>query len=181
MEFVNKNPKIIILSGKAQSGKNECAGIIKDYYNKLCLKTVIISYASYLKMYAKEVLGWDGSESTKPRDFLQQVGVELIKNRINPNMLIDRVIDDIKVYSYFFDVIVISDARFVDEISIVKDNFSNVSVINVLGKSNDLTFEQQNHSTETGLDGYDDYDFIINNDGSKEELRDKIFYLLEEV
>ena len=81
----------------------------------------------------------------------------------------------------FFDVIVISDARFVDEISIVKDNFSNVSVINVLGKSNDLTFEQQNHSTETGLDNYGDYDFIINNDGSKEELRDKIFYLLEEV
>lgn len=181
MEFVNKNPKIIILSGKAQSGKNECASIIKNYYNDLGLKTVVISYASYLKMYAKEVLGWDCSESTKPRDFLQQVGVELIKNKINPNMLIDRVIDDIKVYSYFFDVIVISDARFVDEISIVKDNFSNVSVIHVLGKNNSLTDEQRVHSTETGLDNYSDYDFIINNDGSKEELRNKIFYLLEEV
>lgn len=181
MEFVDKNPKIIILSGKAQSGKNECADIIKEYYEKIGLKTVVISYASYLKMYAKEVLGWDGNESTKPRDFLQQVGVELIKNKINPNMLIDRVIDDIRVYSYFFDIIVISDARFVDEISVIKDNFSNVSVIHVLGKSNDLTFEQQSHSTETGLDGYNDYDFIVNNDGSKEELRNKIFYLLEEV
>lgn len=181
MEFVNKNPKIIILSGKAQSGKNECADIIKEYYEKIDLKTVVISYASYLKMYAKEVLGWDGSESTKPRDFLQQVGVELIKNKINSNMLIDRVIDDIKVYSYFFDIIVISDARFVDEIEVIRKNFSNVSVIHVLGKSNDLTFEQQNHSTETGLDNYSDYDFIINNDGSKEELRNKIFYLLEEV
>lgn len=181
MEFVDKNPKIIILSGKAQSGKNECADIIKEYYEKIGLKTVVISYASYLKMYAKEVLGWDGNESTKPRDFLQQVGVELIKNKINPNMLIDRVTDDIRVYSYFFDIIVISDARFVDEISVIKDNFSNVSVIHVLGKSNDLTFEQQSHSTETGLDGYNDYDFIVNNDGSKEELRNKIFYLLEEV
>lgn len=181
MEFVNKNPKIIILSGKVQSGKNECADIIKEYYEKIDLKTVVISYASYLKMYAKEVLGWDGSESTKPRDFLQQVGVELIKNKINPNMLIDRVIDDIRVYSYFFDIIVISDARFVDEIEVIRKNFSNVSVIHVLGKSNDLTFEQQNHSTETGLDNYSDYDFIINNDGSKEELRNKIFYLLEEV
>ena len=181
MEFIKKNPKIIVLSGKAQSGKNVCASIIKNYYNDLGLKIVIISYASYLKMYAKEVLGWDGSEDSKPRDFLQQVGVELIKNKINPSMLIDRVIDDIKVYSYFFDVIVISDARFVDEISVIKDNFSNVSVINVLGKSNDLTFEQQNHSTEIGLDGYNDYDFIINNNGSRDELKNKIFNILEEV
>ena len=179
MEFINKNPKIIILSGKAQSGKNECADIIKDYYEKIGLKTVVISYASYLKMYAKEVLGWDGNESTKPRDFLQQVGVELIKNKINPNMLIDRVTDDIRVYSYFFDIIAISDARFVDEISVIKDNFSNVSVIHVLGKSNDLTFEQQSHSTETGLDNYNDYDFIINNGGSKDELKKNILEVLK--
>ena len=179
MEFANKNPKIIILSGKAQSGKNDCADIIKEYYEKIGLKTVVISYASYLKMYAKEVLGWDGSESTKPRDFLQQVGVELIKNKINPNMLIDRVIDDIRVYSYFFDIIVISDARFVDEIEVIRKIFSNVSVIHVLGKSNDLTFEQQNHSTETGLDNYNDYDFIINNGGSKDELKKNILEVLK--
>lgn len=181
MNFVKKNPKIIILSGKAGSGKNECSLIIKDYYEKLGLKSVVISYAFYLKMYAKEVLGWDGSESTKPRDFLQQVGVELIKDKINPNMLIDRVVDDIRVYSYFYDVIVISDARFVDEISIIKDNFSNVFVIHVLGKRNSLTFEQQNHSTEVGLDGFDCYDFVINNDGSKEELTRRVFSFLGEV
>ena len=179
MEFIKKNPKIIVLSGKAQSGKNVCASIIKNYYNDLGLKIVIISYASYLKMYAKEVLGWDDSESTKPRDFLQQVGVELIKNKINPNMLIDRVIDDIRVYSYFFDIIVISDARFVDEIEVIRKIFSNVSVIHVLGKSNDLTFEQQNHSTETGLDNYNDYDFIINNGGSKDELKKNILEVLK--
>ena len=181
MEFIKKNPKIIILSGKAQSGKNECADIIRTYYNGLGLKSIVLSYAFYLKIYAKNVLGWDGSEDTKPRDFLQQVGVELIKNKINPNMLIDRAIDDIKVYSYFYDVIVISDARFVDEINVIKNNFSNVSVIHILGKENRLTFDQQNHSTETGLDGYDDYDFVINNDGSREDLRNKLFYLLEEV
>ena len=179
MEFIKKNPKIFILSGKAESGKNECASIIKTYYNNLGLKTVVISYAYYLKLYAKEVLGWDGSESTKPRDFLQQVGVELIKNKINPNMLIDRVIDDIKVYSYFFDVIVISDARFVDEISVVKNSFSNVSVIHINGKDNSLTDEQRVHSTEIGLDSYDDYDFIINNDGSKDELKKNILEVLK--
>ena len=181
MEFINRNPKIIILSGKAQSGKNECADIMKDYYNESGSKTVVISYAFYLKVFAKNVLGWDGNEETKPRDFLQQVGVELIKNKINPNMLIDRVIDDIKVYSYFYDVIVISDARFVDEIDVVKNNFSNVTVIHIDAKDNSLTDEQRSHSTETGLDDYNDYDFVIENDGSREELKYKIFNILEEV
>jgi len=40
MEFINRNPKIIILSGKAQSGKNYCASIISDYYGELGLKTI---------------------------------------------------------------------------------------------------------------------------------------------
>lgn len=181
MEFIKKNSRIFVLSGKAQSGKNVVASIIKDYYSVLGKKCVVISYAKYLKDYAKEVLGWDGNENTKPRDFLQQVGVELIKNQINSNMLINRVIDDIRVYSYFFDVIVVSDARFVDEIETVKNNFSNVSVLHVLGLGNDLTFEQKNHSTEIGLDGYNGYDFIINNDCSKEELKRGVFSFLEEV
>ena len=181
MEFINRNPKIIILSGKAQSGKNYCASIISDYYGELGLKTIVISYAFYLKVYAKNVLGWDGNEKTKPRDFLQQVGVELIKNNINPNMLVDRIIDDIKVYSYFYDVIVINDARFVDEIDVVKNNFSNVFVIHIDGKENSLTDAQRCHSTETGLDDYNDYDSVIMNNCSRDELKDKIYNVLEEV
>lgn len=179
MEFINRNPKIIILSGKAESGKSLVASIIKDYYSKHDIKTVVVSYASYLKGYAKEVLGWDGNEKSKPREFLQQVGVELIKNRIKSNMLIDRIIDDVKVYSYFFDVIVISDARFIDEIELIRNNFSNVSVIHVLGKDNSLTIKEKNHSTETGLDSYNDYDFVVNNSGNLDELKEKVFEVLK--
>lgn len=179
MEFLKKNPKIFILSGKAESGKSVVADIIKNYYLEHDIKAVVISYASYLKEYAKEVLGWDGSEESKPRDFLQQLGVELIKNQIDSNMLIKRIKEDVMVYSYFFDVIVISDARFIDEIEVIKNNFSNVSVIHILGKDNSLTFEQKNHSTETGLDDYSEYDFVINNDGSREELKKKVFEVLK--
>lgn len=179
MEFIYRNPKIIILSGKAGSGKSLIASIIKDYYSEHNIKTVVISYASYLKGYAKEVLGWDGNEEFKPREFLQQVGVELIKNKINPSMLIDRVVDDVKVYSYFFDVIVISDARFVDEISVIKNNFSKVSVIHVDGMDNGLTPDERNHSTETGLDNFNDYDFIVNNSGNLDELKEKVYEVLE--
>lgn len=179
MEFINKNPKIYILSGKAESGKNVVASIIKDYFVKCNLKCVVVSYASYLKEYAKEILGWDGNEDTKPRDFLQQIGVELIKNQINSNMLINRIVEDIKVYSYFFDVIIISDARFVDEIEDVKKYNKSVTVIKINGKDNNLNVVQKNHITETALDDYDNYDYVINNNGSLNELVKKVESFLE--
>ncbi|MDE6061553.1 MAG: hypothetical protein K2G00_02185, partial [Duncaniella sp.] len=59
-------------------------------------------------MYASEILGWDGSEP-KPRKFLQDLGVTIRENMDMPKMLINRMIDDIKVYSLYYDVVIISD------------------------------------------------------------------------
>lgn len=179
MEFVKKNPKIIILTGKAQSGKNETANIIKKELEKQNKKTIIISYAKYLKDYAKKITNWNGSEKTKPRELLQQLGVELIKNQIDENMLINRIKEDIRVYEYFFDVIIISDARFVNEIEQVKTK--NTTVIKIDGKENKLTKEQKNHITETALNNYDQYDYTIENKTTKQNLKKQIKNIMEEI
>lgn len=180
MEFKNRNPKIYVISGKAKSGKDACAKIICNYYkNKKCIK---LSFGYYLKNYAKTIIGWNGKERTKPRDFLQQIGIELIKNKIDDKLLINRVCDDIKVYSYFYDIIIITDARLVDEIKSIKDNFSNAVFIKI-EKGNDnngLTKLQQNHITEIDMDNYNDYDYIINNNKSIKELKSKIVSILED-
>jgi hypothetical protein len=182
MEFIKKNPRIYILSGKARTGKNKIANIIKETYDKKGLKTINISFASYLKEYAKNILGWDGNEDTKPREFLQQLGIELIKERINNHMLIDRIIDDIKVYSYFYDIITISDARLESEIISIKENFNKLVTIHVYKNiDNDLTNKQKQHLTETALDDYQDYDYEICNDGSLDELVINIERIIDEV
>lgn len=160
MEFKKRDIKIIILSGKARSGKDTIANKMIDILNNYNKKSIKLAYASYLKMYAKNILNWDGNEEDKPREFLQQLGVELIKNNINPKMLINRIIEDIEVYSYFYDVIIISDARFKEEIEDIKIRY-NTKVIHILGDNNDLTEEQKNHSTEVSLDDYNNYDFEI--------------------
>ena len=180
MEFKKHNSKIIILTGKAQSGKNISANIIKEYYEKKNKKTVILAYAKYLKDYAKEIINWDGKEETKPRELLQQLGVELIKNQIDENMLINRIKEDIKVYQYFFDIIIISDARFETEIEEIKKE-NKVTVIKIEGKQNNLTLEQQNHITETALDNYNKYDYIIENTKTLEELKNHIEKIMEEI
>lgn len=168
--------KIIIISGKARSGKNEIASILK---NKLKEKTIIISYASYLKEYAKEIIGWDGNEESKPRTFLQQIG-DLVKE-IDSDFLINRIIEDIEVYKNYFTNIIISDARFVNEIEKIKNKYEEVITIHVEGLDSDLTEEQKKHNTETSLDEYNNYDFIIKNDGDLYSLENKINNILEEL
>jgi len=180
MDFKKHNSKIIILTGKAQSGKNASANIIKKYLEKQNKKTVIIAYAKYLKDYAKEITNWNGRETTKPREFLQQLGVELIKKEIDENMLINRIKEDIKVYEYFFDVIIISDARFESEIEEIKKEHK-VTVIKIDGKENKLTNNQKKHITETALDNYSKYDYIIENKTTKQKLKEQIEKIMEEI
>lgn len=179
MEFIKKNVKIYILSGKARSGKNEVSNIISEYYkNKKC---ITLSYAYYLKDYIKRISGWDGKEETKPRELLQQIGIELIKNKIDSNLLVRRLMEDIKVFSYFYDVIIITDARLVDEIEIPKKQFNNITTIRVIRNvDNTLTINEQKHLTEIGLDNYNNFDYIIENN-DYETLKRDVYKIINEV
>ena len=179
MEFINHNPIIYVISGKSGSGKSKSAEIIKDIYYKKNKKGIILSYATPLKEYAKNILNWDGNEKTKPRSFLQEMG-DIVKAK-DPNFLIERVIEDIFVYSKFFENIIISDARFRNEIETIKNKFNNVVTVRVDGKANHLTKEQQIHNTETALDDYKDFDYIIENKGTISDLEVEVKKLLGEI
>lgn len=172
--YTYKEPLIFVLSGKAKSGKNLIADKIENYYkNKRCIQ---ISYAFYLKNYVKNIYDWNGSEEEKPRELLQKIGIDLIKNKIDSNLLIRRVCEDIKVYSYFYDIIIITDARLKDEIEIPKRLFNNVVTIRIdsIYYDKKMTIEQMNHITETNLDNYDKFDYIINDFDKLEEILSKI-------
>lgn len=178
MNFIKRNPKIFLLSGKARSGKNEISKIIERYYsNKKC---ITISFGYYIKDYAKRISDWDGSEETKPRELLQHLGIELVRNKIDKRLFIDRILQDIEIFSYFYDIIVISDVRLLDEITILKENYPDSISIRVVRNNyeNNLTKEQKNHLTETNLDNFNDFDYIVNND---DNLELKIIEILSEV
>ena len=178
MNFIKRNPKIFLLSGKARSGKNEISKIIERYYsNKKC---ITISFGYYIKDYAKKISDWDGSEETKPRELLQHLGIELVRNKIDKRLFIDRILQDIEIFSYFYDIIVISDVRLLDEITILKENYPDSTSIRVVRNNyeNNLTEEQKNHLTETDLDNFNDFDYIVNND---DNLELKIIEILSEV
>ena len=152
--------KIFLISGKAGSGKNEVASIIKENLGA----TVITSFSKYIKLFALEFTNWDGRDITKPREFLQNWGDTLTS--IDENFLIDRLIDDFKVYETKFDNVIISDVRLPYELEYIKEN-SGYEVITIRVNSNSsarsLNDDEKNHHTELDLDNYDKFDYIIEN------------------
>lgn len=183
MEFINKKPIVYIFSGKARAGKDTSAAFVRDYYLKKNKKVVNLQYSTYLKEYAKKIVDWDGSDETKPRQLLIDLGTNLIRNQLDENFFINRMIEDIRVLSYFFDVITISDARLVGELEIPKQTFDNVKIVNIIRPNfdNGLTESQRKTLTETSLNGYENYDYSIVNDGSVEDLEKSVVKMLEEI
>ena len=102
---------------------------------------------------------------------------------VKKRCLVKRMISDIKVYSYFFDVITISDARAKVDLDIPRQELKRVIVINVTRPSleTELTQKEQKHYTETDLDDYTNYDYKIVNDGTLEELEEKVNEIVEDI
>ena len=180
---MEKDVKVIIVSGKARHGKSTIADITKSFYEEKGLKVIDISYAKYIKDYAVNVSDWDGSEETKPRELLQRLGTDIIRKQINWDFFVNRICEDIIVYSYFFDVVIISDARYEDEIEGPKSKFKDVTSIRVINPNleSPLTNKEQKHLSETGLDHYNNYDYVVINDKEKEDLKSKVLDILKEI
>lgn len=173
--------KIFVICGKARHGKDTTALIIDKYFEKNGKKVINLQYSSYLKEYAKRITGWDGSDETKPRELLQYLGTEFIRKEIDNLFFVKRMIGDLKVYSKYFDIATISDARMVEEIDEIEKEFEDVCAIKVVRPNfdNGLSAEQQKHATEIALDNYDKIDQVLLNDGTVEDLEKKIEDLME--
>ena len=183
MEFIKREPKIFLIAGKANSGKDTTAEFIDNYVKLKGLRVVNLQIGSYIKMYAKTISGWDGAEDSKPRTLLQELGTNIIRDKIDNNFFINRIIGDINVYSYYFDVITISDGRLPEELDKIKEAFDNVYRINIVRPNfeNSLNSTEKKHRTEVGLDDYTNFEFEIINDRTLEDLNEKIKKLVDEV
>lgn len=173
--------KVYLVSGKARHGKDTIAGFLKEELEKRGKKVCFVRYAAYIKFYAKEYFGWDGSEETKPRELLQYIGTDIIREKIDRLFHVKRILQDIEVLSYFFDTIIIPDVRVKEEILIPKEKFDNVVSINIFRPNfeSELTGKEQAHLTEVGLDDFDQYDYKVINDKDLEALKQKAFDIVE--
>ena len=174
--------KIIFLGGKANSGKDSSAEFIDEYYRSRGLDVVNIQISFYIKMYAKEIAKWDGDNETKPRQLLQDLGTELIRKQIDENFFIKRILQDIDVYSRYFDIITISDGRLPEEFAAVKLAYPETVTVHVTRPdySSKLSKDQKAHLTEMLVDDIE-YDYDIINDGTLDDLQVKCIELIQQI
>ncbi len=166
LEYINRKPLIICVCGKARSGKSTISKYLENIFVNDGKKVIFSPYTKYLKQYIRDITGSDVTEENKPRELLQKLSSELIKGILdNKDFFINRQIEDIEFYSYFADVIIISDVRFPSEISSLKNKFDRVISIGVIRDNyvSDLSLSEQRDITEVALIDYDEYDYVINN------------------
>lgn len=168
------NPRLYLVSGKARHGKDTFSSYLKEVYEENGKKLIVTQLSKYIKYYAREMTGWNLTEEDKPRELLQQLGTAVIREKLGKeDLFIKRIIDDVDVFSCFYDAIVISDVRLKKEIDDLRNVFPDLISIHIERPNfdNGLTPEQKQHKTEIDLDDYDKFDVNIVNT-TLEELKE---------
>jgi phosphomevalonate kinase len=167
---------IILISGKAESGKNLIGSILQKHLSN----TLITAFGDYVKYVCQTYLGWNGVKDQKGRDFIQFWGTDIVRKE-NYNFWALIISQLHFVLRNQFDYFITPDTRFPNEIEEQKLAFGNkVLTLKVVRPNHisKLTEEQKNHISETGLDNYE-FDYTIINDGSIEDLEKKVEIFIE--
>ena len=176
-------PVIIALSGKKGSGKDTVANMLeyyfKDYHHqrlhKVAFADPVREIASiiastpqvhFIDRYWKEQ-PVSSSDKRSPREYLRLVGQSL-KSALGSDVWI-RVMDT-RVFTFNTKNCVITDVRFRNELDYVKEKGAFLIKIERDGCEGD------DDVSETEMDGFKDeeFDLIIKNNGTREELSETI-------
>lgn len=173
--------KVIVISGKAQHGKDTTAGFMKEFLEARGKKVLICHYGDLVKYVCKTFFNWDGQKDEKGRTLLQYVGTDLIRN-VEPDYWVGFIesILNLCAYEAGWDYVLIPDCRFPNEVEYLRDNGQEVIHVRVIRQNfvSPLTEEQQKHPSETALDGYP-YDYMLFNDRDLEWHRTTCHSLAE--
>jgi len=171
----------------AKSLKDNCKQdftLLQEYLNNYTLK-MMLKYnlgEEFSKDISKLIVSDENYYEDKTditRILLQVYGTEIFRNRVNTNYWVDKVIEQIKESDkqYF----VITDLRFPNEIDYFKEAIQCIYVdVNSIRINRD-SVPENNHISETALDNYDDFDYVVYNNSTIEDLHSKLDKIIKEI
>lgn len=179
----------ILISGKAGSGKDTIAQFMKEELEKHGKKVLIIKYGDAVKWVLRDYFNWDGKKDIVGRTLLQYIGTDVVR-AVHPNFWTGIVVGLLQAFEPHgdFDIALVPDARFPNEVDIALQNLQNCVAVRVNRRNPDgsewvnpaLTEDQRNHPSETSLDHYA-FDFVIHNDEGLDTLKESAITVLEEL
>lgn len=174
--------KLILISGKAQHGKDTTALTIKGILQSKDpnTKIKIAHLGDLLKYMCKEYGGWNGEKDAVGRSLLQHYGTEVVRKDC-PTYWVDFMADIIKWYGHIWDFFIIPDIRFKNEVeTLSNDNTIKIRVVRP-GFDNGLSEAQKQHISETDLDDYTDWSYVIYNDSTLLDLNNAVSEMLAQL
>lgn len=173
--------QFICIGGKAQSGKDTTASILKEELEARRKRVLLTHYADLLKFMCRNYFGWNGEKDETGRTLLQKVGTEGVRSQ-RPNFWVDFVLTVVSLFPNEWDYVVVPDCRFPNEISRIEEKGYTYTFVRVCRPNfiSPLSPEQQNHPSEVALDAVIP-DFTIINDRTIDDLREKVKSLCGEI
>lgn len=185
--------KIIMISGKAGSGKDTIANFFKDELITSNKRVLVMHFADLVKYYATQYFNWDGEKNEAGRSLLQEIGTTVMRGRYPEYWaeIIGKFIDAYTIPEHsFFDYILIPDWRFINEYEVVYDyaaiqNNETITIrieryddTGLKWKNPNMTSDQLNHISECELDSFA-FNWIIENRGTLEDLKSSVNEILK--
>jgi hypothetical protein len=190
---------IIGLSGRMGVGKDLFAKIVSESNPDNFWQTK--RFAGKLKEIASIITGvpinnWENQAFKEKymgddwgmtyREFLQRFGTDSFRNNVHPNVWVNALIseydittirwnDDCCASYYDYPNWIVTDVRFPNEAEAIRKRGYPLVRINRDGVN------KSNHSSESALDNYGRWDFVIDNNGTIEDFKSKVYEFLERV
>ena len=179
----------IIISGKAGNGKDMTAQFMKEALEKHGKRVLVIHYGDAVKWVLRDYFNWDGKKDEVGRTLLQRVGTDIVRAK-HPNFWTAIVVGLLQSFEPYsdFDIALVPDARFPNEVDIALQELQNCVAVRVERRNADgtewinptLTEEQRKHPSETSLDCYA-FDYVIHNDEGLDTLRESAETILKDL
>ena len=177
--------RIYLLHAHAQSGKDTCATIMKEEYEKRGKRVIIIAFADYVRWCLDKYYGVTDYKTPEGRTIIQHFATDLVRKN-DPTFWGRTVADLLRAIEDDFDYAIIPDWRFENEFAALRNRFSYSIVVPVLitrpdnEKTDNMTDEQRKHQSEIELDNWKFFDYTIINEFNKlEETRTQLIKMIE--
>jgi hypothetical protein len=162
---------IVGLSGKAQSGKDTVGAAFVNKH-----EFIRVASADALKRIAMRTFGWDGEKDARGRKFLQDLATAV--RGYDPDFWINITLKEIQRQNDSErnnKNFVITDLRYTNEANSLKKAGAILIRIEREG------IELFDHESETQLDNYDGFDYLISNNDSISKLEQRVETILNRI
>jgi len=174
---------VIGISGKANAGKDTFADFLHAYPPWFVKK----SFAFKLKQIAQILTGWPDQYTREGKaHYLPEWGMTVgtFQQKLGTDAVRFGLKDDAWILALFADYTpnqfwCIQDVRFANEAESIRERDGVLVRIN--RDIEDDCGRDKNHISETALDNWHDWDFVIDNNGSLEHLESEALRVLREI